>query len=145
MLFVNDSDKRPYGYDENDKPNKKAKGSVVDIVRPGLGRIFAKPGDTVEVPDAYARPGRTAGGARKPSAIENLCPQLRPADPKELAEWEKTPPAVASPVHTRAAADGIIPDVQDLIASGMPPAAARAKVAKMMAEKSLVEQGEDSE
>jgi hypothetical protein len=142
MLFINDSDKRPFGLDTEGKDRTKPTPMTVDIVRPDLGRIMAKPGETVEIRDCYARPGRTVGGGRRPSVIENLAPQLRPANPDELAEWEKAPPAV-NPGHTRATAGGTIPDIQELIASGMPPKAARAKVAKLMAEQSLKEQGED--
>lgn len=133
MKFINDSDKRILGVDSEGKPLKKPVPVTVDISRPGLGRVHCKPGELVEIPDCYARPGRNTGGGRLPSAIEQLCPQLRPADPEELAEWEKTP-APITPVRVPLGVD--VPTVEQLMAQGMAPAAARAKVARMLAERS---------
>lgn len=144
MKFINDSDKRITGVDAEGKPLKKPTPVTVDITRPGLGRVFCKPGDVVEVKDEYSRPGRNTGGGRLASVIECLCPQLRPADPAELAAWEKTPEPV-SPVRIPLGSTRI-PSVEELVAGGMPPAAARAKVARLMADQSLAEQAaEDGE
>ena len=115
---------------------------TLNITRPGLV-VKAKPGETIEIADCWCKPGRGDGGGRKPSVIENLCPQLAPADPGALDAWLKVP---EKKVKAQAVPGEItIPDVQDLIKNGMPPGAARAKVARLMAEKSYQEQEAEDE
>lgn len=143
MILVNDSDKRPTVLDKDGKPTIIP--TTVDFARPGIGRVFCEVGKTVNVPDEFCRPGRSQGGGRTASVIEMLAPQLRPVDPAELEAWSKPP---AEPVVAKKAAEKItnVPSVEDLVANGMPPAAARKKVAAMLAEKSLQEQAaEDGE
>lgn len=62
--------------------------------------IRVPPGGTVDIEEGYALPGRTPGGKRRPSVIENLCPKLVPADDKFRAAWEKAP--VANPRRAKA-------------------------------------------
>jgi len=146
MKLVNDSDKRiPLGAtDAAGQPLKKPVAVTVNITRKGLGKIQVKPGETVDVPDHYCRPQRGTGGARLPSAIECIAPHLRPADPDELAEWERVPP-LKSAARKLLGQSGEIPTTEELIAKGMSPGAARAKVAQLLAEKSYNEQEANGE
>jgi hypothetical protein len=150
MLFLNDSDKRPYGMEEDDKgksrPRKKPIASTVDLKKPGLGRIYCPPGKTVEIPDVYARPRRADNGDRIPPAIETLAPQLRPADPKEWEEWQKTP--APAQVYRRKMGEPVeIPSIDELVAKGIPAGVARSQIARMMADRQLAadEAGEDQD
>lgn len=128
----------------NSKTKDKPAGEVVDLHRNGLGRIFAKPGETVDVPEWAASPKLGSNGGRLPSIIESLCPQLTPADEKERAEWLKPPVSRRDAVRAavKAAPDGI-PDVEILVKAGMSPGAARSKVAKMQADQQLAQMGDD--
>lgn len=146
MKFINDSDKRipPNSTDKDGQPLKKPVPITVHIKKAAFGGPkFVKPGEVVEIPEEYARPRRGDGGNRIPSAIECVCPHLRPADPDECAAWEKTP---APPKQVRRLlGDNSIPSVEELIARGMSPGAARAKVSALLAEKSLAEQEAEGE
>lgn len=72
------------------KCNAKAKGAHgLDINVPF--------GEEVEIPELWAHPGRYANGARKPSPIEQVAPQLKPALDTDREVWEQVPPEVAKP------------------------------------------------
>lgn len=80
-----------------------------------LGRgLHVKPKEVVEIPDGYAKARLADNGARRPSIIEELAPQLRPADEAEHAEWLQ-PPARVTRTSTRG-----LPTVEGLVASGVP-------------------------
>lgn len=49
-------------------------------------------GEEVEIPEIWAQPGRYANGARKPSPIEQVAPQLKPALDTDREVWEQIPP-----------------------------------------------------
>jgi hypothetical protein len=49
-------------------------------------------GEEVEVPEIWAHPSRFANGARKPSPIEQVAPQLKPALDADREVWEQIPP-----------------------------------------------------
>lgn len=85
-------------------------------VRVRLGSGFmVKPGATVEIEDGYAQPRRADNGSRRPSVIEQLAPQLKPADPTERAQWERVPDATP-----RAGKAAGMPTVDGLVAAGVP-------------------------
>lgn len=79
--------------------------------------ITCEPGGSCEIRDEYARPGVTAGGGRRPSVVEMLAPQLKPADMAARSEWEKVPGPVAPPAPK-------VITAADLVAEGMAPAVA---------------------
>lgn len=85
---------------------------------PELG-IDVQPGETCEVPEHHARPGRHTHGARKPSDIECLAPQLKPADQAEREIWLQAPKEPQSVLPPPKA-----PTVQQLVAAGHPPGVA---------------------
>lgn len=90
--------------------------SGVRVNCPALGIESLGPGATCTVEDGYAWPLLSHTGTRLPSAMENMAPQLRPADPDELAQWLKGPLPVEPPApRTRA---------EVLVESGVPPAVA---------------------
>jgi hypothetical protein len=60
-----------------------------------LGLDDVAPGEVVDVPLYLCAAGRGDGGARKPSSIECVAPQMQPADPEEHREWTKIPPPPA--------------------------------------------------
>lgn len=81
--------------------------------------LVVEAGKTVDIDDQYAKPGRNGTGSRKPSIIEMLAPQMRPASKEDEVEWLKVPetdnavPEVAGP-----------PTATDLIRQGVPAAVA---------------------
>jgi hypothetical protein len=81
-----------------------------------IGRgIVVEPGKTVEIDNDLARPRRHSNGSRRKSIIEQLAPQLVPADPMERFDWEQAPEAPdPKKRHTR------LPSVESLVASGVP-------------------------
>lgn len=96
MLFVNESD-----------------GVVVVAIGRG---IRVAPKGTVDIPDGYAHPRRADNGSRRPSVIEELAPQLLPADPAEKAIWLQAPP----PANRQNQKVANMPTVDGYIASGVP-------------------------
>ena len=54
-------------------------------------------GEEVEIPEIWAKPGRYANGARKPSPIEQMAPQLKPALDADREVWEQIPPEELKP------------------------------------------------
>lgn len=97
MLFVNESD-----------------GVVVVAI--GRNGIRVPPKGTVDIPDGYAHPRRADNGSRRPSVIEELAPQLSPADPAEKAVWLQTPPAN----NKQSTKVSNMPTVEGYVASGVP-------------------------
>lgn len=144
MLFVNDSDKRVTQKDGEGRPLKKPTPSDVDIRRSGLGRVTCKVGDTVEIPDMYAHPRRADNGDRLASAIENLAPQLRPADAKAYAAWQKAPAPVQA-YRRKMGEPTEIPSLEDLLAKGYSPGAARSYILKMQAERDFANGDDEDE
>lgn len=63
---------------------------TVSLIAIGLDDVG--PGEEIEVPLYLCAAGRGDGGARKPSSIECVAPQMKPADPEEHTEWTKVPP-----------------------------------------------------
>jgi hypothetical protein len=74
--------------------------SATDHVRLPDLKIDAAPGAECIVPDAYASPRLGSNGARLPSVIERLAPQLIPADADELATWRGVPAFEATKTPT---------------------------------------------
>lgn len=64
-----------------------------DTVRVEQLGLEVKFGEECELPEHWTRPLRLSNGARKPSPIEQVAPQLRPADPAFEAEWMRVPAA----------------------------------------------------
>jgi hypothetical protein len=62
-------------------------------------------GGVCEIADGYCRPQLAANGARIPSIIESLAPQLVPADTAEEAAWRLPPASSAPPSHLETKAD----------------------------------------
>lgn len=89
-------------------------------------------GDEVEIPELWAKPTRYANGARKPSPIEQLAPQLKPADDAERAAWEQIP-APAAPKTGAAGASPSAMSVDALVAQGLPRGIAETLVATYQA------------
>jgi len=87
------------------------------------------PGSTAEIPDAYAKPGRARNGARVPSTIEHLAPQLKPADEDERRAWEGVP--ADEPVAARPQ----MPSVDGMVAAGVPRGVAEKLVEAAQASK----------
>lgn len=54
-------------------------------------------GEEVEIPEIWAQPGRYQNGSRKPSPIEQVAPQLKPALDTDREVWEQVPPEVTKP------------------------------------------------
>jgi hypothetical protein len=80
-----------------------------------IGRgISVKPKDVVEIPEGYSQPRLADNGSRRPSIIEELAPQLQPADELERATWLQAPQRI-----NRQVAKGM-PTVDGLVASGVP-------------------------
>jgi hypothetical protein len=87
------------------------------IVHVAIGKngIRVEPKAVVDIPDGYAHPRRADNGSRRPSVIEELAPQLQPADAAEKAVWLQAPAARGqSPKATN------MPTVEGYVASGVP-------------------------
>lgn len=78
------------------------------------GRL--EPGKVAELPDGYCLPRLRLNGSRQPSIVEEICPQLQPADPKEAEEVKKTPSAPFS------APPSLVQAAEELGRQGRPPA-----------------------
>ncbi len=63
--------------------------------------VDVAPGGECDVAEGYALPGRTAGGQRKISTVEALCPGLEPSDAAYRAKWKETP--TVAPVTRKSA------------------------------------------
>lgn len=86
--------------------------------------ITVPPGGEIDIEDGYALPRRADNGSRRPSIIESLAPQLKPADPAERAVWEQAPQR-----GKRGAAPlGGMPTVEGLMAAGVPKGVAEGLV-----------------
>jgi len=77
--------------------------------------IRVAPRATVDIPDGYAHPRRADNGSRRPSVIEELAPQLEPADPSEKAVWLQAPPA-----RIQGQKVASMPTVEGYVANGVP-------------------------
>jgi hypothetical protein len=80
----------------------------------GKGGIRVEPKGVVEIEDGYARARRNDNGSRRPSVIEELAPQMKPADLSERAIWMQAPAA-----QTRDHKTVSFPTVDGLVAGGM--------------------------
>src|SRR5688572_7101886 len=56
-----------------------------------VGLPDVEPGETVDVPEYLYAPGRTHGGQRAKSTIENVAPTLKPTDAEDLRKWSEMP------------------------------------------------------
>lgn len=78
-------------------------------------QFFVEPNEVVDIDDKFAKPRLAENGGRRASVIEEIAPQLRPADPEDEQEWLKTPAFAES--HK----PGVyIPTVQELVRMGTP-------------------------
>jgi hypothetical protein len=83
----------------------------------GAKHPVIKPRDTVEIEDGYALPRRYDNGSRRPSVVEEIAPQLKPADPQERLMWEQTPEAPQAGPRLRG---GNLPTIEGMVAAGIP-------------------------
>jgi len=85
-------------------------------VKVAIGKgFYVKPGETCDIADGYANPTRGSNGARSPSVIERIAPQLVPADPSEYEIWKQIPAPAAQRQNAMR-----IPTVEDYMAQGVP-------------------------
>jgi hypothetical protein len=93
-------------------------------------QIFDLPfGETCDIPDGYSHPQRAGNGARLPSIIEKLAPQLKPADPKERKIWLRVPP----PGRSDGYREHPVPSVEALVRTGLPQGVAEIEHKKAVA------------
>ncbi|SRR6266567_1259192 len=85
------------------------------VVPIGRNGIRVEPKSTAEIPDGYAHPRRADNGSRRPSVIEELAPQLQPADPAEKVIWMQAPAARGQVQKV-----SNMPTVDGYVASGVP-------------------------
>ena len=95
-----------------------------------FGIFNLKPGEICEIAEGYARPSRASNGGRKPSIVEGLAPQLKPADADERAHWLRTP--TKQEIAARADEERI-PSVEQLMKKGYAKGVAEAEVKKLVA------------
>jgi hypothetical protein len=88
-------------------------------------------GEEVEIPALYATPRRFQNGGRRPSAIEMLAPQLRPADSAELEQWLQVPPE--DPKVKAEGRNPVAMSVEALVTQGIPRGIAETLVATYQA------------
>lgn len=97
-------------------------------VKVAIGKGYVcEPGQTIEVEEAYAMPRRHDNGSRRPSVIEQLAPQLKPASAAERLDWEQVPAARSRRTPGR------IPSVDELVQSNVPRGVALEMVKQMHA------------
>jgi hypothetical protein len=92
---------------------------------------------TCEVPIGYALPRRASNGDRRASVIENLAPQLKPADLEYRKVWEEAPEV--DPVMRNRAR---LPTVAELVAAGTPEGVAESMVNALHATAEKAKRGE---
>jgi hypothetical protein len=73
--------------DEKGKPYVRK--DTVTVKRLGLTVPF---GGECSIPEFWTLPTRLSNGARGPSAIEQVAPQLEPSDEAAREEWMRVPP-----------------------------------------------------
>lgn len=96
----------------------------------GLGSVG--PGQDIEIPLALAAPYRRDNGARGPSPIEQVAPQLKPKADADRAAWLEVPtlaPPTSRVVSVAARAPGEAPGVKALRDARAAQIAAEAKQA----------------
>lgn len=94
--------------------------------------ILVDPGEVVEIPEYASKPRLNPNRSRRKAIIEELAPQLKPADPDELEEWLQAP----LPEDTKRGK--YVPSYHELIRQGTPPAMAKRMVEA--AAQSLIEE-----
>lgn len=99
--------------------------------------ITVDPGEVVDLPDWACAPRRNPNGSRRHSVIEDIAPQLKPANEEELAEWLLTPPPETGKQGR------YVPSYAELVRQGTAPAMARKMVEAAAA--SLVEEAKLAE
>lgn len=101
----------------------RAKGPDLDINVPFGGEV--------EIPAHWAKPRRFANGARRPSPIEMVAPQLVPSDEAERTEWLQTPAEEIA--QKQMGRNPVAMSVAALVAQGLPQGIAETLVATYQA------------
>jgi hypothetical protein len=110
--------------------------NTVDIRLHGIGRLVVKPGETTpDIDDAYCLPRKGENPlVSLPPIIELLAPQLKPVDKREVEVKAQEIENVRVQVRKSG-----VPEYEELVRAGMPPARALKKVAAAQAKKQLDE------
>lgn len=100
---------------------------LVRLRHGAVDQFWVQPGETVEIDDKYSLPRPAEGGNARPPVVEEVAPQLIPANDEEKARYT-APVASAAPQKPGT----YIPTVEELVRLGTAPG-----IAKMMVQQAL--------